>query len=164
AKFNSELEKNDKHTKSRNNISSRSDIEVINENPLNQHNSGVDFIIGYADNEKHRNSLDLLKTISSVVAQKQSSGNNIELSSISKGKQQSSPHTVKFGISFSSNEDTDDDDDDDDGDDDDGDDDDNEELTEIVAGRGKRGNVLRKFGCPASPKIEKQLNDAANHV
>ncbi|CAF2833901.1 unnamed protein product [Rotaria sp. Silwood2] len=146
-KLNSEFEKNGKHTKLSNNISSASAIEVINENPMNQHNSGVHFIIGYADNEKHEKSCDLLKTISSIVAQKQSSGDNIELSSISNGKQQSSPYTVKFRISFSSNEDTDDDD---------GDDDDNEELTEIVAGRGKRGNVLRKFKCPPSRKNTKQ--------
>ncbi|CAF4362013.1 unnamed protein product, partial [Rotaria sp. Silwood2] len=131
AKLNSQFEKDDKHVIPAIKILSTPDVDVINENPISQRNSDVHFIIGYGDNKKHEKSRGLLETINSVVAQKQISGENIELSIIPEEKQQSNPYAVKFRISFSSDEDTDDDDD--------------EELTEIVTGCGNRGNVLRKF-------------------
>ncbi|CAF0801814.1 unnamed protein product [Rotaria sordida] len=143
-KSNSAFEKDDQHVIPTLTISPPPDIAVINENSMNRHNSGVHFIIGYVDNEKHEKSRDLLETISSVVAQKQTSGDNIELSIIANKDQQSSPSAVKFHISVSSDEDNDDDDDDDD-----------EELTEIVAGNENRGSVLKKFQYPRSPKNKK---------
>ncbi|CAF1491497.1 unnamed protein product, partial [Rotaria sordida] len=146
-KSNSAFEKDDQHVIPTITISPAPDIAVINENSMNRHNSGVHFIIGYVDNEKHEKSRDLLETISSVVAQKQTSGDNIELSIIPDKDQQSTPSAVKFHISVSSDEDIDDDDDDDD--------DDDEELTEIVAGNENRGSVLKKFQYPLSPKNKK---------
>ncbi len=122
-----------------------SDIQVINESPISRHSSRVHFIIGYVDDQKHETSRDLLETISSVVGHKQSHGDNIHLSIISddqQQQQQTSPHDVKFNVSISSEEDTDGDDD--------------EELTEIVRGRGNKGNVLKKFQCPPSPKTNKE--------
>jgi len=129
------------------------DIQVINENPMSRHSSRVHFIIGYVDDENHEISHDLLETISSVVAHKQTMGDNIQLSIISddqRQQQSSSPHDVKFKVSMSSEEDIDDDDDD--------------ELTEISSNRGNKGNVLKKFQCPPSPEPNQQLNKAEKRV
>jgi hypothetical protein len=127
------------------------DVQIINETPLSRNSSRVHFIIGYVDDQKHETSLDLLETISSVVANKQSHGDNIHLSIISdeQQRQQASQNDVKFKVSMSSEEeDTDDD----------------QELTEIVSGRGNRGNVLKKFQCPPSPETNKQLNKTEKRV
>ncbi|CAF3378406.1 unnamed protein product [Rotaria sp. Silwood1] len=131
AKFNSLSTMNDKHAMPTIKVLSTPDVDAINENPINQHNSNVHFIIGYADTEKREKQRGLLETINSVVAQKQITGDNIELSIIPEENQPTNPYGVKFRISFSSDEDTNDDD--------------TEELTEIVTGRGNRGNVLKKF-------------------
>ncbi|CAF3657924.1 unnamed protein product, partial [Rotaria sordida] len=166
-KSNSAFEKDDQHVIPTITISPTPDIEVINENSMNRHNSGFHFIIGYAGNEKHEKSRGLLETISSVVAQTQTSGDNIELSIISDEKQPSNPYGVKFCVSFSSDEDTDDDDDgddDDDDNDDDDDDDDDEELTEIVTDHGNRGNIFKKMPCPPSPKNKTQFDDVKKLV
>ncbi|CAF1395527.1 unnamed protein product [Rotaria sordida] len=109
-------EKNNKHAIPIINISSAPDIEDIDEDSMNEHNNGVHFIIGYVDNEKHEKSRGLLETISSVVAQKRTSGDDIEMRIISDDQQSSSSNAAKFSISMSSDEATDDDDDDDDDD------------------------------------------------
>jgi hypothetical protein len=128
------------------------DIPIDDENSISRHSSRIHFIIGYVEDEKHETSRDLLETISSVVAHKKTLGDNIQLSVIPDGheQQRSSPRDVKFRISMTSEEDTDDDDD--------------EELTDIASGRGTKGNVLRKFQCPPSPEINKQLNKPEKHV
>lgn len=131
-------------------ISLKSDIEIGNENILSRHSSRVHFIIGYVDDEKHETSRDLLETISSVVAQKQTAGDNIQLSIISDEKQQSSSHDVRFEVSLSLSSTSDDDD--------------HEELTEIINGCGNKGNVLKKFQRPLSPKTNKQLDKPQKHL
>ncbi|CAF3829461.1 unnamed protein product [Rotaria sp. Silwood1] len=147
--FNSAFEQDDKHTIPTTNISSASDIEVTNENSINQDSNGAHFIIGYIDNEKHEKSRDLLETISSIVTQKQTAGDNIRLSIVSDENQQSTSYNVKSRISCSSVDDLND------YNDKDTDDDDDEELTEVVTGCGRRGNVLKKFQCSPSPKNKK---------
>ena len=101
-----------------------------NENRMDRPNSSVRFIIGYVDDKNHETSHDLLETISSVVAQKQSAGDNIHINIVNDEQQQSSPYDVRFDLSMPSDEEMDDD---------------NDELTEIVHGRGSKGNVLKKF-------------------
>ena len=120
-----------------NNETKTTDMSLVSDrltaqgNLFDRRNSSVHFIVGYVDNEEHETSRDLLETIRSVVAGKQTGTSSIELSIISKEPHQSSSYNVKFGISLSSDEEMDDDDD--------------EELTEIVSGYGSKGSVLRKF-------------------
>ncbi|CAF1243242.1 unnamed protein product [Rotaria sordida] len=137
-KFNSVFEKDNNHTIPTINISSTPDIEIINEDPRNQYSSGVHFIIGYVDNEKEEKSRDLLETISSFVTQKQIAGDNIRLSIVS-----------DESLDDDNDKNTDDDDDD--------------ELAEIVAGCGKRGNVLKKFQRSPSPKNKNQFDGAEKY-
>ncbi|CAF0998081.1 unnamed protein product [Adineta ricciae] len=108
-----------------------------------RNNSRVHFIIGYVDDDKHAASLDLLETIGSVVAQKQATGENIQLNIMQdkppQSPQRTSPYDVKFRISPSSTDDSDEE----------------EELTEIITGCSSKGGVLKKFQAPPSPSDEK---------
>jgi hypothetical protein len=107
------------------------DIQTGIETPTNQCNNRVHFIFGYVNDENHEPSSDVIETISSVIAQKQSEGDNIQLNVMSDEQQRSSsPYKVKFHISTPSDDDSDED----------------EELTEIVSGCGikvkKKSNLF----------------------
>jgi hypothetical protein len=55
---------------------------TIDENPLKRDSSRVHLIIGYVDNENHQKTEDLVEKISSIIADKQSSGDHISLNII----------------------------------------------------------------------------------
>lgn len=122
-------------------VSTNVDENVTDVIPRN--NSRVHFIIGYVDDDKHETSVDLLEAISSVVAQKQATGENIQLNIMQDKPQQSpqrnSPYEVKFRLSVSSE----------------GDSDEEEELTEIITGCNSKGGVLKRFQAPPSPPDDK---------
>lgn len=113
------------------------DRQDVIANPVSASNSGVHFIIGYVDDDNQQTSRDLLETIRSAVALRQTTDDNIQLNIVADEQQPSSAHGVKFRLSLSSENDSDDD---------------NEALTEIVSGCESKGNVLKKFQCPPSPK------------
>ncbi len=130
-----------------NDVIPTSDAQFINENSMSRPNSHVHFIIGYVNDENHETSSDLLDTISSVIAHKQTVNNNIELNLISDDQlEERSPQNVRFRLSVSS------------------DGDDEEELTEIGTGRGSKGGVLKTFQCPPSPKDQTHLNPSEKRV
>jgi len=103
----------------------------IDEQSITRNNSRIHFIIGYVDNENQETSHTLVEKISSVVAEKQSSGNNnISLNIISSNStQEIAPHDVQFQIES----------------DDDDDDDHDESLREITNDCRNAGNVLKTF-------------------
>ncbi len=128
-----------------------SNAQLVPEKPMSRHSSRVHFIIGYVNDENHQTSCNLLDTISSVIAHKQTGNENIQLSLIADDQeQQISPPTVRFRLAMSSDDETDDDD--------------HEELTEIGFGRGNKGNVLKKFQCPPSPKDQTHWNRPEKRV
>ena len=97
---------------------------IIEENPIHRQNSRVHFIIGYVDDQSQQTSSDLLETISSMIVDKQSIDENIQLSIISPDDGRlSTSHDVQFDVSSISDE----------------------ELTEIGSGQGKKGSVLKSF-------------------
>lgn len=102
--------------------------ELNNDDGINRQNSRVHFIIGYVDDQSQQTSSDLLETISSIVVDKQTIDENIRLSIISPDGDDlqvrlSSMDDVQFDVSSISDE----------------------EFTEIGAGHGKKGNVLKTF-------------------
>ena len=140
ARDNAAFEKNSDDKNGTTVIIPSSDVQDVIENSMSRPNSRVRFIIGYVnEGDKHETSHDLLETISSTVARKQTTSDNIQLNIIPDEQQQrrSSPYAVKFQLSMSSEDDADDDD---------------EEFTEIISGCGSKGNVLKKFQSPPSPK------------
>lgn len=100
---------------------------------ISRQNSRVHFIIGYVDDQTHSTSSDLIETISSIVADKQTIEDNIRLSIVSTDDHVQQTQDVQFAVTIS---------------------DDDEELTEIGSGRGKKGNVLKTFQSPPSPVDE----------
>ncbi len=121
----------------------------IDEQPITRNNSRIHFIIGYVDNENQETSHTLVEKISSFVAEKQSSGNNISLNIISSNaSQEIVPHDVQFQIES--------DDDDDDGDDHD------ESLREITNDCRNAGNVLKTFKRKPSQTNEQLKNSEKN--
>ena len=133
AAFRSDDQDNETETKDVSLVSYR---PTVHGNLFDRDNNSIRFIIGYVDNEEREISRDLLETIYSVVARKQTADSSIELSIISGEPHQSSSYDVKFAISLSSDEDMADDDDDDD-----------DELTEIVSGYGSNGNFKNSNIC-----------------
>jgi hypothetical protein len=117
----------------------------IDENSIERNSNRIHFIIGYVDNENQATSHDLIEKISSVVADKQSSGDNISLNIISNGNiPQNSPSDVQFQIASS-------------------DDDDDEDLKEISNRCRGRGNVLKTFQRRLS-ETDDQLNKSEKNV
>lgn len=130
-------------------VTATPDAQVIDQIPISRKSSRVHFIIGYVDDEKHQTSSNLLETISSLIAQKQTVDDNIRLSIVSADQQLPSvPHDVQFEVALSSGEDSEDD----------------EELTEIGPGRAGKGNVLKTFLCPPSPQERKNSNKSEKRV
>lgn len=148
AKIHTALVKHTTNTNPTTDTSAASDIEVIDGDPMNPHNKPVRFVIGYADSDEDDKSSELIQTVSSVVANKQSAGENLELSILSTERPQSNPYNIKFQLSLPSDEETDDD----------------EELTEITEGLGAKGNVLKKFQFSPSPTSDKQFNFSEKRV
>ena len=60
-----------------------SDIQLEEENPSEPNNNRVHFIIGYVDNENQETTRDLVRKLSHVVEEKQSSGDNVSLNIVS---------------------------------------------------------------------------------
>jgi hypothetical protein len=118
--------------------------------PIRPADSRVHFIIGYVDDENHEASRDLLETITSLVARRRTTDENIHLNVVSDrstARRGPSPYDVKFRLSVSSDET-----------------DDEEELTEIVMGSEGKGNVLKTFQAPASPKIDHKPAKTEEHI
>jgi hypothetical protein len=129
-------------------IATISDPHLVPEHPLTRPNSRVQFIIGYVNDENHQTSDDLLETIGTVIAHKQTENEKIQLSLISDNQiEQISPENVRFRLSMSSS-----------------DDDDEEEFTEIGRGRMDKGSVLKKFQCPPSPDTQTHRNQPEKRV
>ena len=126
-----------------------SGTHLLPEHPLTRPNSRVHFIIGYVNDENHEASGDLLDTINTVITNKQTENENIQLSLISDNKiEQISPEDVQFRLSMSSS----------------GEDSDDEEFTEIGRGRADKSRVLKKFQCPPSPGDQSSRNQPETHV
>jgi len=118
------------------------DSQLAEGSPTQRTNNRIHFIVGYVDNDKHDISRDLLEKISSVVGNKQTSGDNILLNVISnENTQDSSPFDVHFNIESS----------------------DDDDLTEITKGHSNERNVLKTFKRPVSP-TDGQLNNSEKNV
>ncbi|CAF0894286.1 unnamed protein product [Rotaria sordida] len=109
------------------------DTQIKEENSIESTNNQIHFIIGYVKNKKQEISNDFVEKIRSIIANKQTSENNISLSVISKKNNQVSlPFDVQFQLDSSS----------------DGEsyiDDDDEGLTEIRYDYKSQGSVLKTF-------------------
>ena len=68
---------------------------------MKRNNNRIHFIVGYVDNENQETSHDLVEKISSVVADKQSSGDNISLNIISNENIQKFSIDVQFQLGTS---------------------------------------------------------------
>ncbi|CAF0913555.1 unnamed protein product [Rotaria sp. Silwood1] len=117
------------------------------ENPMKSIGSPTHFIIGYVKNENREIPNNLIEKVNSIIANKQTPGNNISVNIVSdQNIQESLPFDVQCQLESSSDEES-------------ADNDDNESLTEIRHGFKSQGSVLKTF-----QRCESETDDELKNI